>query len=123
MKGAALNVAGFYVQRKKTMSDNVIDLDQKKNERITANHQALHDAHEHGIMFKFEKFEYDDMAVGLISGDDPVSLLTNVEALTGIAMTIEDAIALGTALIEAGAAARTTLQLQGPKGREEPEEG
>lgn len=84
-------------------------MDDKKSKVVSLSavrekkeHEKNHALHADGKLFKFEPFEYSDVApfgVGLMSGDMPICIVMN-ENLSGICMSRESARRLGEALVE-----------------------
>jgi len=55
-----------------------------------------------GACFAFAAYDYDDEGIGFTEDKEkPIVVILDNEMLTGIAMNAHDAIALGTALIDA----------------------
>lgn len=71
----------------------------KMGDRVQAWNEA---AHERGEMFAFKRYYFSDEHVGFIEdrGEPMVVILTSEDQLSGICMTVDDARALGKALLE-----------------------
>lgn len=73
-----------------------------REKKDQAEHEKSHALHEDGKLFKFEPFEYSDVAplgVGMITGELPICVVLNKD-LSGICMSRDSARRLGEALIE-----------------------
>lgn len=65
------------------------------DEKFKRDHAAATRAHEDGELFKFEPFDFIDdetpNGIGIVDGDRPITLLLDVEKLSGICMTPDTA--------------------------------